>query len=247
MKINDILTEAKADPDVVKRFAGVSASQRSYYIYHWAKEKGIPSDDAMEMAGYTRGSYIGQGSYNWEYNPPRESLATEAPVGMMKKAGQAIGAKALGAIGMKGKAGNLAGKADLSATANTLYNEFRQYLGTQGLDIKNATGPSLVAFLKSKRVKKIGAVPKGPLTKQVMDNAFMQAAKEAMNTQQGVKGPVASPAPAPKKAVAKKVPAGSSGYVKTKDAALQLNAKEKRRLIQQLEKSIKIPAKKPTV
>jgi hypothetical protein len=246
MNINDILNlnEAKADPEVVDKFAGVSDSQRSYYIYHWAKEKGIDSDDAMEMAGYTRGSYIGQGSYNWHYNPPRESLATEAPVGMMKKAGQAIGAKALGAIGMKGKASNLAGKADLSDTANTLYNEFRQYLGTQELDIKNATGASLVAFLKSKRVKNIGAVPKGPLTKDVMDKAFMQAAKEAMNKQQGVKGPVASPAQNP---VAKKVKV-SSAYVKTKDAALTLNAKEKRRLIQQLEKSIKVsPAKNPTV
>jgi len=248
MKINDILIEAKADPDVVKRFAGVADSQRSYYIHHWAKEKGIDTDDAMHMAGYVQNGYLGAGAWNWRYVGMEESLATEAPVGMLKRAGQAVGAKALGAIGMKGKAGNLAGKADLSATANTLYNQFRQYLGTQGLDIKNATGASLVAFLKSKRVKKIGAVHKGPLTKQVMDTAFMQAAKEAMNTQQGVKGPVASPAPAPKKAVAKKVPVGSSGYVKTKDAALQLNAKEKRRLIQQIEKSIKVsPAKNPTV
>ena len=247
MRVQDIIiTEATADPDVVEKFARVSDKDRSYYIMKWAEEKGIDNDDAMEMAGYKKGSYRGYGNYDWHYNPPRESVATEAPVGMLKRAGQAVGAKALGAIGMKGKAGNLAGKADLSATANTLYNQFRQYLGTQELDIKNATGASLVAFLKSKRVKKIGAVPKGPLTKQVMDTAFMQAAKEAMNTQQGVKGPVASPAP--KKAVAKKVPVGSSGYVKTKDAALQLNAKEKRRLIQQIEKSIKVsPAKKPTV
>ncbi|OUV76751.1 MAG: hypothetical protein CBC91_05840 [Rickettsiales bacterium TMED131] len=168
----------------------------------------------------------------------------EAPVGMMKKAGQTIGSKALSAIGMKGKASNLAGKADLSDTANNLYNEFRQYLGTQELDIKTATGASLVAFLKSKRVNNIGVVPKGPLTKAVMDKAFMQAAKEAMNKQQGIKGPVASPVQKP---VAKKVKV-SSAYVKTKDAALTLNAKEKRRLIQQLEKSIKVsPAKKSTV
>jgi hypothetical protein len=244
MNINDIinLTEAKADPKVVDKFAGIADSQRSYYIYHWAKKKGIDSDEAMELAGYTRGSYMGAGSYMWNYNPPRESLATEAPVGMMKKAGQAIGAKALGAIGMKGKASNLAGKADLSDTANNLYNEFRQYLGTQGKDVKTATGADLSAFITSKRAK-VPAIPKGPVSKQVMDQVFMQVAKTAMAAKQKVKAPAQAAAPA----ASKKVPV-SSAYVKTKDAALTLNAKEKRRLIQQIEKSIKVsPTKKPTV
>ena len=111
-----------------------------------------------------------------------ETKITEAPVGMMKRAGQAIGAKALGAIGAKGKASN-------------------------------------------------------------------QVAKAAIASKQGVKAPAqAAPAQAtPQAAAPKKVPV-SSVYVKTKDSALKLNAKEKRRLIQQLEKSIKIsPAKKPVV
>tara|TARA_B110000259_G_scaffold155518_1_gene176679 strand:+ start:284 stop:856 length:573 start_codon:yes stop_codon:yes gene_type:complete len=182
-----------------------------------------------------------------------ETKITEAPVGMMKRAGQAIGAKALGAIGAKGKASNLAGKADLSDTANTLYNEFRQYLGTQGSDVKTATGEELSAFIKSKRVK-VPSIPRGPVNKQIMDKVFMQVAKAAIASKQGVKAPAqaapaqAAPAQAtPQAAAPKKVPV-SSVYVKTKDSALKLNAKEKRRLIQQLEKSIKIsPAKKPVV
>lgn len=120
----------------------------------------------------------------------------EAPVGMLKKAGQAAGARALGAIGMKGKAGNLAGKADLSDTANNLYNEFRRYLGTQDKDIKTATGEDLSAFLNSKRVK-VPGIPSGVINKNVINKAMMQAAKDAMAGKQGVQktAPAAGAAP----------------------------------------------------
>ena len=60
MRVQDIIvSETKADPDVVKKFAGVSDSQRSYYIMKWSEEKGIDSDEAMELAGYKKGSYRG--------------------------------------------------------------------------------------------------------------------------------------------------------------------------------------------
>ena len=63
----DLVKEAKADPKVVAKFADIADSQRSYYVYHWAKEKGIDSDEAMELAGYERGDYMGAGSYMWNY------------------------------------------------------------------------------------------------------------------------------------------------------------------------------------
>lgn len=72
------ISEAEADPEVVAKFADIADSQRSYYIYHWAKEKGIDSDDAMEMAGYERGDYIGAGSYMWNY--VGESVHEDQPV-----------------------------------------------------------------------------------------------------------------------------------------------------------------------
>jgi len=120
----------------------------------------------------------------------------EAPVGMLKKAGQAAGARALGAIGMKGKAGNLAGKADLSDTANNLYNEFRRYLGTQDKDIKTATGEDLTAFLNTKGAK-VPGIPTGVVNKNIINKAMMQAAKDAMAGKQGVKkiAPAAGAAP----------------------------------------------------
>ena len=63
----DLVKEAKADPNVVAKFADIADSQRSYYVYHWAKEKGIDSDEAMELAGYERGDYMGAGNYMWNY------------------------------------------------------------------------------------------------------------------------------------------------------------------------------------
>lgn len=62
-----IIKEAKADPKIVARFAKVKPSQRSYYIMKWAEENGIDSDDAMEMAGYERGGYMGAGAFKWKY------------------------------------------------------------------------------------------------------------------------------------------------------------------------------------
>lgn len=73
------LSEAKADPEIVAKFADIADSQRSYYIYHWAKDKGIDPDDAMEMAGYERGDYMGAGAYMWNYvgESVEEEIVTE--------------------------------------------------------------------------------------------------------------------------------------------------------------------------
>jgi hypothetical protein len=56
-----------SDPKVVAQFTDVAPSQRSYYIMKWAEEKGIDSDEAMELAGYVRDGYIGAGAWNWRY------------------------------------------------------------------------------------------------------------------------------------------------------------------------------------
>jgi len=85
-------SEAKADPDVVEKFADVSDSQRSYYIMKWAKKNGIDGDDAMIMAGYKRGDYMGSGSSMWDYDPQRitESVIVE---GEMEAAEQVMASK----------------------------------------------------------------------------------------------------------------------------------------------------------
>jgi hypothetical protein len=78
MKFYELITEGKADPEIVAKFADVSPSQRSYYIMKWAEEKGIDSDDAMEMAGYERGDYIGAGAYMWNYVGESKEAQTES-------------------------------------------------------------------------------------------------------------------------------------------------------------------------
>ena len=56
------------NPKIVEKFADVMPEKlRSYYIMKWAEKKGIDTDDAMEMAGYVRGDYIGAGAYMWIY------------------------------------------------------------------------------------------------------------------------------------------------------------------------------------
>ena len=59
--------DVKADPAIVARFAKVAPSKRSYYINQWAKEEGIDSDEAMQLAGYKRAGYMGAGAYKWTY------------------------------------------------------------------------------------------------------------------------------------------------------------------------------------
>jgi len=67
----------KADPEIVRKFAKVSDSKRSYYVMKWAEEQGMDSDEAMELAGYKKGDYRGYGSYNWHYVGESEDAIEE--------------------------------------------------------------------------------------------------------------------------------------------------------------------------
>jgi hypothetical protein len=181
MRVQDIiLAEATADPDVVEKFARVSDKDRSYYIMKWAEEKGIDNDDAMEMAGYTKGSYRGYGSYDWNYNPPRESVANEAPVGLLKQVGRKIGAKVAGAVGAKGTAAKLSGAAEVGDEARQLKVALQGYAGKTGINIKQMQGPQLAAFLKSKGYPNMHLKGvQGIMTPKQIDQAIMTAAQDA--------------------------------------------------------------------
>ena len=126
------------------------------------------------------------------------------------------------------------GRATLKKTTDNLKKEFASYLGRQGKkNFKQATTQDVIAFLDAKNVDTSNIGPAG-MTPQRMHDIFVAKSQEA------IMGKGAKPAP-------KEEPV-SSAYAQTKDSALKLNAKEKRRLIQQLEKSIKTrPAKKTGV
>lgn len=159
---------------------------------------------------------------------------TEAPVNALKQKAQAFGARALNKIGAKSTAANLAGRADLSATANKLHQQFSSYMGTQGKSIKQATGNDLKAFLNSKNVA--AKVPSGPINQARLDKMLLKIARDAMV------GKTKKVPPAP--STSSSAPT-TSAYAQTKNDALKLSAKEKRRLIQQLNKSLTKPASPP--
>ena len=126
------------------------------------------------------------------------------------------------------------GRATLKKTTDNLKKEFASYLGRQGKkNFKQATTQDVIAFLNDKNVDTSNIGPAG-MTPQRMHDIFVAKSQEA------IMGKGAKPEP-------KQEPV-SSAYAQTKDSALKLNAKEKRRLIQQLEKSIKTrPTKKTGV
>ena len=109
-----------------------------------------------------------------------EKEIDEAPAGMFKQMGRKIGAKALGAIGAKGKAAELGGAAEVGDQANELKTAFRGYLGKTGGNAKQVEGPQLAAFLKSKGYPNMHLKDvQGVMTPKQVDQAIMQAAQDA--------------------------------------------------------------------
>jgi hypothetical protein len=104
----------------------------------------------------------------------------EAPAGALSQMGRRLGAKALGAIGFKGKAAELTGKADVGAEANKLKTDLRGYLGKTGGNPKQIQGPQLAAFLKSKGYPNMHLKGvQGVMTPQQVDQAVLKAAQDA--------------------------------------------------------------------
>ena len=130
------------------------------------------------------------------------------------------------------------GQGTLKKTTDNLKRQFASYLGNQGKkNFKQATTQDVIDFLDSKNVDTSNIGP-ASMTPQRMDDIFLAKSKEAIQGKGGKPAPKAEPEDIKT----------SSIYSQTKQLALNLNAKEKRRLIQQLEKSIKTtPAKKTGV
>lgn len=167
---------------------------------------------------------------------------TEAPVSGFKQAAQGIGSRVLNKVGMKSTAANLAGKADLAATANNLYRQFMTFLGTQNKNAKQADTQDVIDFLDGKNVDTSDIDTTQPMTPDRMNKIFLAKSTQAM------RGKGAKPAPAagnPSSGGSSSSTA-SSAYSQTLGSAQKLSAKEKRRLIQQLQKGLP-PSKVPPV
>lgn len=220
MNIFEIIKEeAKPDADVIAKFAGVSDSQRSYYIMKWAEEKGISTDDAMLMAGYKRGSYMGAGAYMWNYNPPRnEGDIDEAPVSTGKQRLRKIGAKVAGAFGAKNKSAELKGRVEVGDDANELKTGFSNYLGKIGKTYKQVNGNTLASYLRSKGYPTLHlqAFDQDLLSKQEIDKHIMVSAQKYAQAPGTTAPKVATPSKQPvvaKEPKQPKIPASLSKQI----------------------------------
>jgi hypothetical protein len=164
----------------------------------------------------------------------------EAPISGIKQAAQGLGSRVLKKVpGMKSTAANLAGKADLAATANNLYREFMTYLGTQNKNAESANTQDVIDFLDGKNVDTSDIDQNAPMTPDRINKIFLAKSTQAMRGKGAKPAPTAQPSAAP---AAKP----SSAYSQTLGSAQKLSAKEKRRLIQQLQKGLP-PTKVPPV
>jgi hypothetical protein len=151
-----------------------------------------------------------------------ETDIAEAPAGMLGQIGRKIGAKALGAVGAKGKAAELTGKAEVGDEANQLKTALRGYAGKAGINIKELQGPQLAAFLKSKGYPNMHLKDvQGIMTPKQIDQAVMQAAQDAAKAD-GDPGKGVSTAPAQPSAPGT-APAGQGTSVAGKPTSPQVD------------------------
>lgn len=103
-----------------------------------------------------------------------ESDLEEAPAGMLKQIGRKLGAKAAGAIGMKGTAAKLSGAAEAGKAANDLKVSLQSYIGKTGGNIKQLDAQELAAFLKSQKLPTNVVPASGIIPPKSLDQILMK-------------------------------------------------------------------------
>ena len=103
---------------------------------------------------------------------------TEQPVSGIKTGLQGIGSRVLNRIpGMKGRAANLAARADHGDTARNAYNAFAKWLGDRNKKINQATGDDLKSFFDDAGLDSSSIEP-GPIDKKSLNAAMLDAANQ---------------------------------------------------------------------
>lgn len=129
----------------------------------------------------------------------------------------------------------------VSGTAiKQLSNEFARYLGTQGKrSFKQAETQDVIDFLDSKGVNTSDIDTTQPMDQRRINNILKQKIQQTMSLKKP-SAPGKTTAPAAGTTDAPKATAGktASTYTQTLGSAQKLSAKEKRRLIQQIQKTL---------
>jgi UTP:GlnB (protein PII) uridylyltransferase len=129
------------------------------------------------------------------------------------------------------------GKQVSSTAIKQLGNEFARYLGTQGKrNFNQADTQEVIAFLKSKGVDTADIDTTQPMNQKRIENIFKQKVQQTTSLNRSA--PTSPAAAQQGSSPAAAAPPASSAYTQTKTSAMKLSAKEKRRLIQQLQKTL---------
>lgn len=108
-----------------------------------------------------------------------KQLQMEAPVGLARQVARKVGAKAAGAVGAKGTAAGLSGKAETGDVARQLAVDLKKYAGQTGLNPKQLDAQDLSAFLQSKGYPTTPlSGSSGTLTPKQIDQALLKSAQE---------------------------------------------------------------------
>jgi hypothetical protein len=121
-----------------------------------------------------------------------EAELNEVPgAGMIKRGLKSLGAKAAGAVGMKGTAAGLRGSLQADKKARELYVQLRRYAGQTGSDPDALTVADIQSFLQ-KQGYKTDRTPKGPpgktLDKKQVDDILMKSVQDTFRFQAPAKG-----------------------------------------------------------
>lgn len=116
-----------------------------------------------------------------------EAELNEVPgAGLIKRGLKSLGAKAAGAVGMKGTAAGLKGSLQADKKARELYVQLRRYAGQTGGDADALTVTDLQSFLQ-KQGYKTDRTPKGPpgkvLNKKQVDDILMKSVQDTFRFQ----------------------------------------------------------------
>ena len=145
---------------------------------------------------------------------------------------------------------NKSGKKTVQNTADNLMRQFSEYLGVQGKRRGQADTDDVIQFLQSKNVNVSDIDPTDAMNPARLKNIFQVKARNAVLAKRGVNpapsggsatppAPSGSPAPSGGSATPP-TPTSNAGskYKQTLNTAKALSAKEKRRLITQLQKTL---------
>ena len=109
----------------------------------------------------------------------KDSDLSEAPAGMFKQGLKKLGAKAAGAIGMKGTAAGLAQSADTGDQANKLKVDLKGYLGGTGGSLKSLDAEELKGFLASKKMPTTMVPASGIVPPKELDNIILKTIQQS--------------------------------------------------------------------